>query len=469
MLPASEPTPAATATSSRGIDPDWAWAPYEPDAKCPWDLAKAGHLFRRAAFGADWETLGRALADGPQRTIDRLLRPEEDVDGFNATYDDYDAAVTDSASTDGLRAWWLRRMIHTPQPLLEKMTLFWHNHFATSNVHVKSALLMVRHLRLLRSHALGHYGPLLQAVSLDPATLVGLGAAASRKSLPNENFVRALMGRFSVGAGQFSETDVREAARAFTGLFMLRNQVREIPREHDDGPKQILGQEGDFKAADVVRIVLRRPATPRLLVAKLYRWFISETEAPQPALIDPLAESLAASGDDGYDVGKLVERMLRSNLFFSPVAYRQRIKSPVEFALGIVQGLEAGISTVQLGQDLAGLGQDLLSPPTVKGWPGGRDWINTATVIGRNNLAHAMLRGEKPYGEKLDPWAVARKHGHNDLPAAGRFLVDLWLQSDLSEEVREDLLGAATQPTDEAMAARRLAHAVAALPEFHLA
>jgi len=460
----------AKAATGELADPGWAWAPYEPDAEWPWDLPRAGHLYRRAAFGADWDLLQQAVSAGPQATIEKLLRPDADVAAFNDDYDRYEAAAAASGSADDLRAWWLRRMILTPHPLLEKMTLFWHGHFAVSNARVKSAPLMHRHLELLRSHALGRFEPLLEAVSRDPAVLIGLDAAAHRKAQPNENYVRALMEVFTLGPGHFSESDVREAARAFTGRFALRDRLRYFPREHDAGVKRILGREGRFDGEDVVRIVLEQSATPRLLVRKLYRWLISETDPPGEQLIAPLAESFAKD----YDVAKLVETMLRSKLFFSPAAYRRRVKGPVEFALGIVTGLEGVVSTTRLGGDLAGLGQNLCHPPTVKGWPGGTHWINGATLLGRSNLALALLSGAKPYGDKLDPRAVAERHGFSDPESAAGFLLDLFVQGDLAADVRETLLesappSGASARGDPAGWLRRFAHAVVTLPEFQLA
>ena len=444
----------------RLADPDWAWAAYQPDAERPWDLRAVGHLFRRAAFGADWSQLQEALADGPQRSVDKLLAPDADVAEFNRDQD----AFEDSASADSLRAWWLRRMIITPHPLLEKMTLFWHDHFATSNAKVKNPALMKKHVQMLRSHALGSFEPLLQDVSRDPAMLVWLDANTNRKSQPNDKLARNLMERFSMGLGNYSEEDVREAARAFTGWAVLKSRLRYFDREHDSGPKKVLGREGNFDGQDVVRIVLEQAATPRLIVKKLYRWLISETDSPSDELIDPLAVSFS----EHYDTGKLVETMLRSNLFFSPVAYRQRIKSPVDFALGIAKGFEEVVPTSKLGSDLAELGQNLYNPPTVKGWEGGRRWINTATVIGRNRLASALIHETKEYGKKIDPAAVAKKHGHSRPEDAGRFVIDLLLQGDAEPKVADAFLEAGADG-DDSQRVRDIAHAVAVSPEFQLA
>ncbi|NQU23296.1 MAG: DUF1800 domain-containing protein [Candidatus Nealsonbacteria bacterium] len=437
-------------------DPALAWKRYEPDDRRPWNLALAGHLYRRAGFGGDWSQLQAALADGPQRTIDKLLQPPDDLATFNRDCDAY--AASTGGDVAALRPWWLRRMIGTPQPLLEKMTLFWHGYFAAAGSTVKDARLMRDHVKLLRHHALGDFGAMLQSVSRDPAVLVSLEAGASRKALPNENFARSLMDVFALGPDQATAADVREAARAFTGRFVFGGQFREIPREHDSGTKRVLGRVGNFSGDDVVRIVLDHVATPRSVVRRLYRLLICETDEPDVALIDPLAETFAKN----YDVLKLVETLLRSNLFFSATAYRRRIKSPVEFAVGIVRAMEGMVPTVRLAEDLAGLGQNLYHPPTVHGWAGGRHWINRATLPRRHNLALALLQGAPPYGDKLDPQAVAQKHGHETPEAAARFLLDLLLQGDVEPAVRDSLLKTAG-------GLRRVAYAVVTLPEFHLA
>jgi len=457
---------AGLAATEKLTEPGWAWAAYRPDAQRPWNLAQAGHLYRRAAFGASWEQLQQALADGPQQTIDKLLRPQADTAAFNRALDEYETAA---ASVGALRAWWLRRIIQTPHPLLEKMTLFWHSHFGTSGAEVNNAQLMRQHVQLLRSQALNSFRRLLEGISRDPAVLIWLGADTNRKAAPNDNLARPLMEAFTLGPGHYTEKDVREAARAFTGWYVLRGRLRYIPREHDGNVKHILGQKGKFTADDVVRIVLEQPATARTLVRKLYRWLICETEEPDEKLTAPLVESFA----EDYDVLKLVERMLRSNVFFSEAAYRRRVKCPVEFAVGIVRGLEGVVSTTQLGQDLADLGQNLYHPPTVKGWAGGRHWINSATLVGRHNLTVALLRGSGPYGDKLNPWAIAKKHGCSTPKSAARLLLDLFLQDNLDPDVRDAVLktsqtsGDASSDTEEAV--RRCAHTVVTLSEFHLA
>lgn len=442
-------------------DPRWAWAAYEPDANRPWNLVRAGHLYRRAAFGASWDQLQQALFDGPQKTIDKLLHPHGDITGFDQTLDEYEEAA---GSVNQLRAWWLRRMIQTPHPLQEKMTLFWHSYFATNAEKVKNTRLMREHISFLRNQALGSFRNLLEGISRDPAIFLWLGAEENRKARPNDNLPRAIMQNFTLGHENCTEKDIREASKAFTGWFVLRNRLRFIAREHDNGIKHILGQQGKFTSRDVMRIILNQPETPRRLVRKLYRWLISETNQPTEVLIQPLAESFATD----YNVTKLVETMLRSNLFFSASAYRSRIKCPVEFALGIVKALEAMVSTTQLAGDLADLGQNLCHPPTVNGWAGGKHWIDSATIVRRDNLAWAMLQGSDPYGSRLNPLAVARKHGHIKVDSAIRFMLDLFVQGDITPRTLEKMMQTAQDSnTDETL--RRLTHAVVTLAEFQLA
>ena len=449
---------------ARLSNPDWAWSVYEPDAQRPWNLVKAGHLYRRAAFAADYGQLQQALGDGPQKAIDKLLNPAGDIDEFNSRFDAFDESAGGSIET--LRAWWLRRMIETPHPLLEKMALLWHNHFATSIVVSKDAKLMLKNLRLLRSQALGSFKPMLQGMSKDPAMLLWLGAEANRKASPNNNFAAAMMRQFTVGADNCTDHDITEAARACTGWFVLRGQIRYIEREHDTTEKTILGETGAFDIDDVIRILLANPATARTIVRKMYRWLISESDDPAEALIDPLAKSFARD----YDITKLAETMLRSNIFFSSSAYRRRVKCPVEYALSIVKALEASVSTTELAKHIADLGQSLFAPTTVDGWAGGSYWIDSAAMTARSNLAKALLdAGDGPYKGKVNLRAIAEKHGAANTEAAAKFLLDLLLQGDLDSGVARAIMKAPASEDGEDSKLRQIAHALLTVGEFNLA
>jgi uncharacterized protein (DUF1800 family) len=448
-----------TKSPSKSIDPAWAWAPYEPDGRRPWDRHLAAHLYRRAAFGADSAELEEAMAAGPQKSVDRLLKPPADAEQFQRLYDDYEAVATE---VPALRAWWLRRMIQSPDPLRERMTLFWHSHFGVSAARVGDAALVGRHVRVLRRGALGRFTDLLDSVSRDPAVYLALGADQNRKTQPSEVLGRALLGQYTVGPGNYGEEDAREVARAMTGWFVLRGRLRWFEREHDDSEKTILGRRGRWGRQEVLEIASRRPATAAWIVGKLYRLLISETEPPSDELLAPLIEPFLGDGN----LGAVVERMLRSNLFFSPTAYRQCVKSPVDWAVGMARAMQGLVPTERLGVDLADLGQDLYQPPTVRGWAGGESWINSATLIGRARLGAALLAPDGAYGGKLDPAALARKQGHRTSEAARRFFIDLLLGGDLARPV------AATLPADApdfASFCRQTAHVLVTLPEFHLA
>jgi uncharacterized protein (DUF1800 family) len=447
------------------VDPTWAWSQYQPNDRQPWDLRMAAHLYRRAAFGVDWSQLQQAIADGPQKTIDKLLKPPPEIEQFNRTYDEFETSSAGSESADNLRAWWLRRMILTPHPLLEKMTLFWHGHFAVSNAKVKNASSMQNYVQLLRKDALGSFESLLNGICTDPAVLLSVGAEQNRKSNPNKDFARVLLEAFTVGPGQFTEKDVTETARAFTGSFIRRGKLQYVERERDTTTKRILGKEGNFTGADAAKILLVHPATSRRIVRKLYCLLISEIIEPNDEFIAPLVESFAGN----YDIGKLAETMLRSNQFFSAGAYRHRIKCPVEYALGIVKGAEGMVSTTRLAEDIAQLGLNLCHPPTAKGWAGGKHWINEATLAGRCNLAAAMLEGADDYGKTLNLRAVADSHRHSTVDSAARFISELFCQDDIGADTRKMLTESIDAAGDPETAIRKFTYSVVTLPEFHLA
>jgi uncharacterized protein (DUF1800 family) len=307
-----------------------AWEPYRPTADNPWDLRKVGHLYRRAAFGATWSELHQALADGPDKAVDRILKGGSADPDFDRT-SDYMASersLPAGAAGNQLSAWWLARILRSPHPLREKLTVFWHNHFATSHAKVQNARHMLGQYRLLHRHALGDFRAMLTDMSTDPAMMVWLDTKDSKKGQPNENYARELMELFSLGIGHYTETDIREAARAFTGYEIDGGKGVLNPRQHDDGEKAVLGKKGKWKADDVVKICLDQPACPRFIVRKLYRFLVNESSSPGPGLIDPLADQYRKSG---FDTAKLVETILRSNHFFSAASYRQRVKAPVDF------------------------------------------------------------------------------------------------------------------------------------------
>jgi len=370
------------------------------------------------------------------------------------------------------------RMLETPHPLREKMTLYWHNHFATSNAKVKNAAFMLGQYKLMHRHALGSFRALLQEMSGDPAMLVWLDTSLSNREMPNENYARELMELFSLGIGHYTETDIRQAARAFTGWKIKDGKAVLDPSRHDDGVKTVLGKTGNWNGHDVVRICLEEPSTALFVTAKLYRFLVSESVPATPELLQPLAQQFRATN---YDFGALVARMLRSNLFFSPCVYRTSIKSPVDFCLGMVRGLEGRASYMALAQALESLGQSLFYPPSVKGWDGGSAWLNGQTLLTRQNLALALTSTEDPrFGRRIDPAALARKLGKDSETEANAFFLALFLQSDIPAESKAKLVRYRQQSQHQKYPVfwtaqdrleqrlRELCHLVLTMPEYQV-
>ena len=435
--------------------------PIRPDAQRPWNLRWAGHLFRRAAFGATWDDLQRAVAAGPQQTIDRLLHPEGDVAAFHQAYDENEAG-TDNLET--ARAWWLRRMLLTPHPLLEKLTLFWHGHFAASIDKVGRASMMVAQIQLLRSHALGRFDAMLLAVARDPAMLVWLDAAANHKARPSQALAETFLETYTLGPGVCSPQDVREAARAFSGSFLIQGRPRQVESRARRGHERSAGPSRQFQR--------RRRA--RLRAHASGRGTRLRTAARDPQAL-PLADRRKRTA--GRRLPGRAERLVRQGLRYraaggdhaplEPVLFAGRL-SPADQVPGRVSRWASpgpwsrSFRPCRWATIWTGLGQGLYEPPGAKGWAGGRAWINAATMLARNNLAWAILSGSGRYGEKVDPAAVAGKHGHATAGAAGRFFADLLLQDDVKPAA------AANGPSGKD-ALRRAAYAVIARPEFQLA
>jgi len=292
-----------------------------------------------------------------------------------------------------LRSWWMTEMLTTPSPLTEKMTLFWHNHFVSSLQKVRSPVLMYRQNLLLRKHALGYFGDMLHEVAKDPAMVIYLDSASNRKGQPNENFAREVMELFTLGEGSYTEQDVKEAARAFTGWsidpetgeFMFR------PAIHDDGVKTVLGRSGNFTGDDVLDILLAQPQAAEFIVAKMWREFISPT--PDPMEVKRIARMFR---DNRYNIKVALRALLTSDAFYAPQNRAVLIKSPVELIVGTLRGFR-----FETGEPLPfvfasrELGQDLFAPPNVKGWPGGEAWINSATLMRRKQLLERLFRGQE--------------------------------------------------------------------------
>jgi uncharacterized protein (DUF1800 family) len=391
-------------------DPKRTWAAYAPDDKAPWDLRRVVHLHRRAGFAATWTELQRDLKEGPAKSIDRLLggQSRDGVpDPFRVVADQLAERAGDPAR---LKAWWLYRMYAGPDPLGERLTLLWHNHFATSNEKVKNGDAMRRQNEIFRKLGRGPFGELLKAVVRDPALLVWLDAPANRKGTPNENMGREVMELFTLGIGNYTEADVKEAARALTGWRVKDGAFHAWPADHDDGEKTILGKTGRWTGDDLVKILLEHSATPRRLAWRICDWLMGE-KAASAAAIDALAAGLRKHD---LEVRWAVETVLRSRAFFAESNLSNRVLGPAEFVIGVARALERfdpPPSSLLLGEWTARLGQDLFYPPNVFGWPGGRNWLTSQAIISRANYAAALVEGElSARTVPLDVIALAEKH-----------------------------------------------------------
>ncbi len=285
--------------------------------------------------------------------------------------------------TDRVAYWWANRMLTTPAPLLEKTALFWHGHFATNEDKVRDYRKMLKQLRLFQSHGLGGFRDLMIGVAQDPAMLAFLDAGVNVKGAPNENFAREIMELFTMGVGHYTEQDVREAARAFTGWNYEGLEFTVDADKHDNGPKKFLGKTGNFDGVDIIDAILEQEATAAFLAGKLYRYFVREELSPQFAA--ELGRRFKALD---YDVAEFLELILLSRDFYAPQTFGARIRPPVELVVSTARKLRLrkipGVPDFNVVTQA--LGQRLMHPPTVAGWSQGRSWITPSLLFERGNF-----------------------------------------------------------------------------------
>ena len=406
-----------------------------PIATLDWNYDRAAHLMERAGFGGTPREI-RELADmSPSEAVDSLIHYES-IDA-SALSDFDESEIWDSGmdpfppsraasvriarekgvslgepvlpegesrrlqpvvdkffyglrsnvlETRRLALWWANRMVTTPRPLEENMTFFWHGHFATSEVKTRDYRMMLVQNRMLRALASGNFRDLLLGIMRDPAMLVYLDNGENIKDHPNENFGRELLELFTMGVGNYTEQDIREASRAFTGWT---NDVLEFhfdPRLHDDGLKKFLGREGNFDGEEIVDIILEHPATANFIAGKIYRFFVRDelSDKTGAALGELFREA-------NYELKPLLRTIFLSQDFYSSSA--TQIKSPVQLFVSTYRklGLAKAPTAPDFNQLSGRLGQTLLYPPNVAGWAGGRTWITPATLLERGNAMRSVL------------------------------------------------------------------------------
>jgi uncharacterized protein (DUF1800 family) len=385
-----------------------ALAPLPADA---WDVAKARHLLARAGFGGTPQEVEKLCALGADRAVASLVEyarqpaldlpppappgPPEAVDLSKLSFAERQKLQQarrreQQQHMAQVRQWWAERMVKTPRPLEEKLTLFWHGHFACEFRTVQSGRAMLAQNELFRKHAAGNFGELLHAVAHDPAMLRYLDNNRNTRGRPNENLAREIMELFAMGVDQgYTENDIKEGARALTGhTFDPRTwEYRYNARAHDGGAKTIFGRTGNFDGDQFVDLILDQPATARFIARKLFVFFAHDD--PAPAVIDRLAAVLRAND---YELAPMLTELFRSEEFYSARSVGTQIKSPVQLAVGTARAL--GVKDVEpqfVVTAAQSLGQELFGPPNVKGWDGGRAWINSNTVVARANFPALFL------------------------------------------------------------------------------
>ena len=407
-----------------------------PIGAADWNYDFAAHLLERAGFGGTPDEIQALAKMTPNQVIARIVRFEGADTSKLAPFDEsgiHDPglepfppsrpAVTDEAKKTGealgikvkpsgnrrlqpvvneffywLRAsvletnrvayWWANRMLTSPRPLEEKMALFWHGHFASNEAKVRDYRKLLGELELFQKQGTGNFRDLTVAVAKSPGMLSFLDAGVNVKGAANENFAREIMELFTMGVGHYTEKDIREAARAFTGWNFVDLKFVVNKDQHDDGEKTFLGQTGRFDGVDIIDIIMKQPVTADYIAGKIYRYFVREDLSP-----DLQKQLGAVLRDNHYEIKPLLEKIFLSRDFYSPASVGTQIKSPVVLAVSTYHKL--GLKTIPGVPDFnvatGALGQQLFSPPTVAGWAGGNSWITPGLLLERANFGRDVL------------------------------------------------------------------------------
>lgn len=427
--------------------------------------AEAIHLLNRAGIGITYVDLATWSSLSRQQAVDKLLNAPKHLtvpppswvnepinrpskrDRLDGNREAQKAFLKlQRKHHRELSAWWLNEMLNTSTPLNERMTLFWHNHFASGQKKVKATKLLYIQNQLFRKQALGNFGSLLHDVAKDPAMLIYLDSANSRQDAPNENFAREVMELFTLGEGNYTEKDIKEAARAFTGWSVDRETGEFIFRKriHDNGQKTILGKSGNFDGDDVLDILLAQPQTAEFIVTKMWRELVNtEVSASDKATITKIAADFRQSK---YEIKTALKGILLSDGFYAPENRGAMIKSPVDLVVGSLKQLDIKVSNTEfLVPVLRQLGQDLFNPPNVKGWPGGELWINTNSLLARKTFLDRLLRTEDMQADMMKS-AMSQKLSsstqmkHDPKPMGMRFYPHEWFAQFISSNQAQNFL-----------------------------
>ena len=385
---------------------------WQPLPVTEWNAAAARHLLQRIGFSASPAELTRVLADGPEKSVERYFaampafpKPRQIAD-IEADYPEIFRRISTGAPEEKRQAQqeaqersreaqfdftikWLQLASHPENSPAEKWLLFLSDVWVVSLEKVRNSALIYQHQDILRRNALGSAAALAKAVSRSPAMIVYLDLQQSQPKAPNENFARELFELFTLGEGNYTENDIKQAARAFTGYRQRAGQFFFAARQHDDTEKTVFGQTGNFNGDGVIDLVFQQKAAGTFIPKEMVRWYLSEAPLPVEQT-DALGAWWAG---EGYDLRKLAVKFFSSRVFFDPAYRGNYIKSPVQFYLGLVQDLQLSVVPLarQLTGALRGMGQMPFDPPNVRGWVGGRSWINSDTLAARRQLIQALL------------------------------------------------------------------------------
>jgi uncharacterized protein (DUF1800 family) len=368
-------------------------------------LELMAHLFRRAGFGATPDELDAALERGYEATVEELLNPEQVPDIDEELAGRYYTEYKEPRFHEKAQTHWVYRMLVTRRPLEEKVALFWHYLFATGQAKLNHGPAMTDQIAMFRTHGLGSFRTLLVELSKDPGMIYWLDNNQNTKSVHNENYGRELLELFSMGIGNYTEDDVKNCARAFTGWAIKPTVMSAFPYgrthwefefradEHDFGEKELLGERGTFNGEDAIDVIVKQPATAHFVARRLYDFFVADDpgEADEPAIAE-LADVFVRSQ---YDIRATLRHLFLSDVFRSEDALYAKVKSPVELTVGVARLCgeftfpRYGIGEVVVA--CAAMGQDLMNPPSVEGWHTGQEWINTGTLVERINFAATWL------------------------------------------------------------------------------
>jgi uncharacterized protein (DUF1800 family) len=451
VTPASPSAPSQPAAAQRDDDITPSLLPIRRE---DFGAAQARHLLWRAGFGGTDSQINRLVAWGPEKSVDTLLGfMDAHKPGGSGAFDpiaadrfdrDIMRPLTDEERREQRRAqqaqdedtlakfrearqererldraqvaemqkWWLTRMIETRHPMEEKLTLFWHGHFATNYRVIENSYHMFMQNQLFRKHAAGNFGELLAGIIRDPAMIAYLDNNDSRKGQANENLAREIMELFALGIGNYSEDDIKEGAKALTGYTFDDDQFVFRRTNHDNSEKTILGKTGTWDGDDFVKLILSKKACARYIMRRMYHYLVADVppdERGGDKELDPAQRKVLRELGDmlysrTYDLRPVLRRLLLSKHFYDATIMGQQIKSPVQLVVGAVRSLNTPVRDLSILNDALDLmGQRIFLPPSVKGWVGGRTWVNTSTLFVRQNIMAFLIAGKKPQG--YDPSA----------------------------------------------------------------